>query len=78
MEQSITYKEFELFLLLNEIKYIRLSFLDLFSNWRKIALPYCAGFQNSFKKNKVDLLTLLDLRTYFKATKIKIYGIDVR
>ena len=56
----------------------QLSFLDLFSNWRKIALPYCAGFQNSFKKNKVDLLTLLDLRTYFKATKIKIYGIDVR
>lgn len=44
----------------------------------KIALPYCVGFQNSFKKNKVDLLTLLDLKTYFKATKIKIQGIDVR
>lgn len=39
MEQSITYKEFELFLLLNEIKYIRLSFLDLFSQIRFVTLP---------------------------------------
>ena len=39
MEQKITYKEFELFLLLNDIKYIRLSFLDMLSQIRFITLP---------------------------------------
>lgn len=39
MNANITYNEFEMFLLLNNIKYIRLSFLDLLSQIRFITLP---------------------------------------
>lgn len=37
--ESITYKEFEMFLSINNIKYIRLSFLDLLSQLRFVTLP---------------------------------------
>jgi len=39
MSLSITKQEFEMYLKLNEIKYIRLSFLDLLSKMRFITLP---------------------------------------
>lgn len=39
MNASITFNEFEMYLELNEIKYIRLSFLDLLSQVRFVTLP---------------------------------------
>ncbi len=39
MNQKITFEEFSLYLQLNDIKYIRLSFLDLLSQIRFITLP---------------------------------------